>query len=160
MNIDSEVKLRLQFLARVVARERVHLNTTTNRLFASPFTTEIAQQLETNDDLSERVEAFVSRFSRLQDTIGDKFIPQLLIALGEKPASAMDNLDKAERFGWIPSSDEWQAMRKLRNQMVHEYIEDIEVLTSAIQTAKLFVPKLSEVVNELLNELKKREWAE
>jgi hypothetical protein len=63
------------------------------------------------------VEAFVSRFSHLQDTLGDKLIPKLLSALGERQATAMDNLDTAERLGWISSADEWQAIRQLRNQM-------------------------------------------
>ncbi|MEQ9394231.1 hypothetical protein [Haliea sp.] len=31
---------------------------------------------------------------------------------------------KAEKLGWLDSADEWMTFRKLRNQMVHEYIED------------------------------------
>jgi len=44
----------------------------------------------------------------------------LLAALGEKPSSAIDNLDRAERLGLLKSVDEWITMRNLRNQMVHE----------------------------------------
>jgi hypothetical protein len=33
-------------------------------------------------------------------------------------------------------------MRRLRNQMVHEYIEDLAVLTSALRTGHAFVPTL------------------
>jgi hypothetical protein len=140
MKLEKNVKLRLQFLARVVQRECRHLNQTTERLFVEPFSLERAQKIGDEEDLSERVEAFVSRFSRLQDTLGDKFIPQLLSALGERQATAMDNLDTAERLGWISSADEWQAIRQLRNQMVHDYIEDLEILTSAIQTAQNLYP--------------------
>jgi len=61
--------------------------------------------------LSEKLEAFTSRFSRLQDTLGDKLIPQLLLALGEPQSAVMDNLDKAERLGWIENADEWRAIR-------------------------------------------------
>lgn len=93
--------MRLQFLSRVIKKECVYLNKTTDRLFAEAFTVDRALQLEADDDLSERLEAFTSRFSRLQDTLGDKLIPQLLLALGEKQATVMDNLDKAERLGWI-----------------------------------------------------------
>ena len=81
MKIEAEMELRLNFLSRVVKRECNHLQRTTERLFVEPFTIEKAQLLNTDDELSERVEAFVSRFSRLQDTLGDKFIPQLLKAL-------------------------------------------------------------------------------
>ena len=158
MNIENNVKLRLQFLARVVQRECSHLNQTTERLFVEPFLLDRAKKIGNDEDLSERVEAFVSRFSRLQDTLGDKLIPQLLSALGERQATAMDNLDTAERLGWISSADEWQAIRQLRNQMVHDYIEDLEILTSAIQTAQNFVPTLTDVTKKLRDELQKRGW--
>jgi len=158
MNIRTDLKLRLQFISRVAEKECRYLNRTTKRLFTEEFTLAKAQQLDTNDDLSEQLEAFVSRFSRLQDTLGDKFISQLLIALGEKQATFIDDLDKAERLGWITSVDEWQAMRYLRNQMVHEYIENMTVLTSSIQTARNFVVILTTVHDALQNELQQRGW--
>lgn len=158
MKIKENTKLRLQFLSRVVQRECNQLDRTTGRLFIEPFSLERAKNIIHDDDLSECVEAFVSRFSRLQDTLGDKLIPQLLKALGEKPAAVMDNLDTAERLEWISSADEWQAIRQLCNQMVHDYIEDLEVLRSAIQTAQGFVPMLKDVTDKLQNEIQKRGW--
>ncbi|MEK8088976.1 hypothetical protein [Thermithiobacillus plumbiphilus] len=101
MKLDPKIALRLQFLTRVVRKECQHLASTDQRLFAEPFTLERAQQLETNPDLAERVEAFVSRFARLQDTLGDKLLPVLLTALGETPGAAIDNLDRAERLGLL-----------------------------------------------------------
>ena len=160
MNIENNTKLRLQFLSRVVQRECDHLNKTTDRLFVEPFSLERAKTIADNDDLSERLEAFVSRFSRLQDTLGDKFIPQLLRVLGEKPVTIMDNLDTAERLEWISSADEWLAIRQLRNQMVHDYIEDLEMLSSAIQTAQTFVSTLTDVSKKLQDEIQKRGWLE
>ena len=84
----------------------------------------------------------MSRFGRLQDTVGDKLLPALLLALAETPDPAIDNLDKAEKFGFIESADTWLEMRKLRNQMVHEYIEDMAVLSSALRSGHAFVPAL------------------
>lgn len=158
MTLEKKVKLRIQFLDRVVQRECTHLNRTTKRLFEEPFTLEKARKIGEDDDLSERVEAFVSRFSRLQDTLGDKLIPLILDALGEHQAAAIDNLDKAERFGWVSSADEWYAIRRLRNQMVHDYMEDLNILTSAIQTAQIFVTTLSNTTQKLHAEIQKRGW--
>lgn len=158
MTLENKVKLRLQFLDRVVQRECTQLNHTTKRLFAESFTLEKAKKLGEDDDLSERVEAFVSRFSRLQDTLGDKLIPLILDALGEHQLAAIDNLDKAERFGWIGSADEWFAIRRLRNQMVHEYMEDLNILTSAIQTAQTFVITLTDTTRKLHAEIQNRGW--
>jgi len=124
MTHSSSTLERLKFLHKVVKREVKHLLATDARLFVIPLTVEFAQQLESNEELAERVEAFVSRFGRLQDTLGDKLLPQLLIFLGEKPGAAIDNFDRAERLGWLESTATWMEMRKLRNQMVHEYIDD------------------------------------
>ncbi len=158
MTIEEQQKNRLQFLSRVVARESSHLQQTTERLFATPFTVQRVEHIDSDYELSERTEAFVSRFYRLQDTIGDKLIPQLLNALGERKMTVADNLDKAERLGWIDSADEWLAIRQLRNKMIHEYIEDREILVSAINTAESFVPSLIQVVKKLENDLRERGW--
>lgn len=77
-----------------------------------------------------------------EDTVGDKLLPALLAALAEEVGPAIDNLDKAEKFGFIVSADGWMEMRRLRNQMVHEYIEDLTVLTNALASGHVFVPAL------------------
>ncbi|WP_019591391.1 hypothetical protein [Thioalkalivibrio sp. ALE20] len=159
MNIDPEQLERLRFLGRVVQRERQHLETTDQRVFSEPFTPARAGALADNVDEAERVEAFVSRFGRLQDTLGDKLLPVYLEALGERLGAAIDNLDRAEKLGLIPSSDEWLAMRKLRNQMVHEYIEAPTTLADALQAGHEFVPTLSAVVENILADMRARGWA-
>lgn len=78
MSIKNIQKERLQFLCRVVEKEGIYLSRTTERLFKEEFSLERAQTLDVDDELSERLEAFVSRFARLQDTLGDKLLPVLL----------------------------------------------------------------------------------
>ncbi len=112
-------------------------------MFSNLFTIEDAKKIEIDPTLAERLDAFVARFGRLQDTVGDKLLPALLAALAEKIGPAIDNLDKAEKFGLIESADGWMEMRRLRNQMVHEYIEDLAVLTSALRSGHAFVPELT-----------------
>lgn len=158
MKLPQDAVLRLQFLCRVVERERRHLVQTTGRLFTSDFTLERVVQLESLPDVAERVEAFVSRFGRLQDTVGDKLLPAVLAALGERVASAADNLDRAERLGLLRGADEWFQMRALRNQMVHEYVEDPVVLHGALTAGRDFVPCLDFAVNALLGEAARRGW--
>jgi len=147
---------RLSFLARVVQKESRHLATTDQRLFSTPFTADRARQLEADPDLAERVEAFVGRFGRLQDTLGDKLLPALLKAMGEKPAAAIDNLDRAERLGLIPSVDDWLTMRQLRNQMVHEYVEDPARLAEALQAGHEFVATLIAAAQNMIAESERR----
>lgn len=156
MTVEPGIVLRLQFLSRVVRKECRHLAGTDQRLFASAFTLAQASQLEADPDLAERVEAFVGRFGRLQDTVGDKLLPLLLAALGERTAAAIDNLDRAERLGLIGSADQWMTMRNLRNQMVHEYVEDPVVLTSALQSGHAFVPALIAAADKMITEIEQR----
>lgn len=142
MKITPSQTARLEFLARVTDKGCQHLLDTDTRLFGNLFTLEEAKKIEADPILAERLDAFVSRFGRLQDTVGDKLLPALLTALAEKTGPAIDNLDKAEKFGFIKSADVWMEMRRLRNQMVHEYIEDLAVLTSALRSGHAFVPEL------------------
>jgi hypothetical protein len=142
MKMTPSQSARLEFLARVTEKACQHLHDTDDRLFGDLFTVEMAQKVELDPILAERLDAFVSRFGRLQDTVGDKLLPALLNAMAEKTGPAIDNLDKAEKLGLIESADVWMEMRRLRNQMVHEYIEDLAVLASALRSGHAFVPVL------------------
>jgi hypothetical protein len=50
-------------------------------------------------------------------------------------------------------------MRNLRNQMVHEYVEDPVVLSNALQTGHAFVPALISTANKMIAEIDVRGWA-
>ena len=156
MTMEPKLSQRLIFLIRVIRKESRHLLSTDQRLFAEPFTRERAARLDSDSELAERVEAFVGRFGRLQDTLGDKLLPLYLVALGETSGAAIDNLDRAERLGFVASADEWVTMRKLRNQMIHEYIEDLTVLSSALQTGHEFVSTLVATADTLIGEVERR----
>jgi len=80
---------RLQFLARVTHKECLYLQETDSRLFADPMTLESLQKMEVDPVLAERLDAFVGRFDRLQDNLGDKLLPQLLDAMAEKQAQSL-----------------------------------------------------------------------
>ena len=42
----------------------------------------------------------------------------------------------------MSSADGWMEMRRLRNQMVHEYIKVMAVLASALRSGHSFAPEL------------------
>ena len=158
MKVTSATQQRLQFLCRVVEKECKHLEQTRQRLFTPSFTLEVVAQLEQHPNISERVEAFVGRFGRLQDTLGDKLLPLVLASLGERLGSVTDNLDRAERLNLLPSADEWFAMRSLRNQMVHEYVEDAQILFGALDAGRAYTGQLLLIAQTLLKEEQQRGW--
>ncbi|MCE2689447.1 MAG: hypothetical protein LW862_06330, partial [Rubrivivax sp.] len=62
----------------MVRREAEYLAQTDGRLFGQVFDAERARTLPLTPELAERVDAFVARFGRLQDTLADKLLPALL----------------------------------------------------------------------------------
>ena len=156
MKNESNLEKRLQFLVRVVRKECRYLATTDRRLFGAGLSLQQVAALDSDLDLAERVEAFVGRFGRLQDTISDKLLPSLLVLLGERPSAAIDNLDRAERLGFVKSTENWMAMRALRNQMVHEYVEDPVLLHGALQAGHVFVSELLAAGDVMTAEVEKR----
>lgn len=156
MRLEPSLRLRLEFLCRVVQKESKYLQETSARLSIQPLTPEALKRISDDSLLAERLDAFVSRFGRLQDTLTDKFLPALLDAMAEPKASAIENLDRAEKLSWIHSTDEWLEIRKLRNQMVHEYIEDLFVLSNALMAGQRFVSKLSAATESFVAQATKR----
>ena len=154
---DAALK-RLGFLCRVIEKQVRYLHSTDIRLFADPLDVAKLSHLAESPDLAERVDAFVGRLGRLQDTLADKLLPAMLGAFGEPVASHLDNLDRAEKLTWIDSAEEWYILRQLRNQMIHEYIEDTTVLADALRAGHAAVPKLIAAADAMRNALTTRRW--
>lgn len=143
MNGRADLRDRLVFLSEVVTREASYLSQTDGRLFAKAFGVVEVTSLPHNPDLAERVDAFVSRFGRLQDTVAGKLLPRLLEALLEPVGSVLDNVIRAERLGWLRSASDWAELRLLCNRMVHEYVRDAQELVDALLAAHRGVPDLT-----------------
>jgi hypothetical protein len=154
--MTDEVTLRLQFLVRVISKESRYLQQTSSRLFSQPVDVQFLAKLDTNIALSEQLDAFASRFGRLQDNVGDKLLPAVLAALGEKTGPVLDNLNNAEKYGWLQSAENWLLARQLRNKMVHEYIEDPAILAEALNSAHSFIPLLTQFADQLTKALNER----
>lgn len=123
-------------LALELARkEAAHLRYSHSTLFAQPIDSAWVRQLATREDLAEKVEAFVSRFGRLQDHIGEKLVPRFAALLGEAPKSMLDVLAYAEKMRWIESAEAFIGARKLCNLLVHEYMSDAELFLQALLAA-------------------------
>jgi hypothetical protein len=140
---------RLRFLLETTRKEAGHLRQTVDRLASEPISAKWVTQLEENPDLSERLDAFVARFGRLQDTLGDKLIPELLRHWLEPVGPALDNLARVERLGHLDSVDDWVEARNLRNRLVHEYMKDPDEFAGALRRALELVPLLEQTCREL-----------
>ena len=122
----------------IVQREGNHLAYSWHTLFEGgqgPSSDWVAT-LDQRPEDAIRLEAFVSRYSRMQDTIADKLIPRWLQSLAERVGSQIENLNRAERLGVLESTEAWLAARKLRNQLVHEYMQDPDTFADALREAR------------------------
>jgi hypothetical protein len=117
----------------VVALEGKHLPYSWQRLFSQPVDLAWVRNLEQAPEIAERLEAFVSRFGRMQDTMADKLLPRWLQALAETPRSQIETLNRAERLGVLSSVEQWLEARYLRNRLVHEYVRDAALFAEDIR---------------------------
>ncbi len=142
---DGEIK-RLFQIVDLVKKEDVHLQAVSERLFqgSKTITDDWVSDLISRPLGEDRLESFAAKFSRMQDTIIDKLLPQLLRASGELPGTAIDNLNRAERLELIIDANSWIMMRRLRNKLVHEYIDSPTEMLSALQQAQKFATQLHE----------------
>ena len=141
---------RLQVLMRTALSELEHLQQTDQRLFAQEWTVETLTEKMRDIDFAERVDAFVARFGRLQDLLGDKYLPAWMKAMQEAPGAVLENLDRAEKLGLISSADQRLAVRKLRNLMVHEYLDRMDTLHMALTKAHEQIPMLAHATQRLV----------
>lgn len=116
------------------------------------------------------LELLTSRIGKLQDTMGAHIFPITLELLGEKneQQSMLDRLNRLEKLGYVQQASFWQYLRNLRNELTHEYENDLEKQMSKINHAikaandlldvwKAFIKKAQETttINELYNNTKK-----
>lgn len=142
------VKLLTAF--EVAQKEGKHLNYSWNQLFKDrQIDEEWVRQLDEQPDEAVILEAFVSRFARLQDHIAGKLIPLWLSALAEEPSSQIENLNRAEKLGVIDSTEAWLTARQIRNYLIHEYLQDPSTMLEALLTAKQATRTFLEAFNAL-----------
>jgi len=132
MNTTTNNHFTIQRLLEITSKEVLYFEQTRNRLLNSNINIKWIETLEQNEQNSEMLDAFVSRFSRLQDTLGDKLLPAILKLNLETVGSQLDNVFRAEKLGWIESADKWIELRGLRNKLIHEYMTSASDLFAAL----------------------------
>ena len=86
------------------------------------------------DETVSYLDQFIYRFTKLQDTMGAKLFPALvcMITGSDAPRPFLDILNQLEKAGIIASSETWQTLRALRNNLAHEYPDSGEQCVATI----------------------------
>lgn len=133
----------------IAEREARALDASWKILSAAPLSPENLDPLPPESDLAVRIEAFAARFGRLQDQVGEKLLPRLLLLLGQTPGPMLDTLNRAERLGILEKALDWLAWRKLRDRLVHEYFQQAALFAEALAQSLVAAPKLTDIVRSV-----------
>ncbi len=130
-------------------KEAKHLRYSQTTLFALPIDLTWVQNLANQPELAEKVEAFVSRFGRLQDHLGEKLLPRMAALVGENSKTLLDVLSTAERLDLLVSADAFIAARRLRNALVHEYMHDAQTFLDSLFAAQQACDMFFEIIENV-----------
>ncbi len=109
-------------------------------------------------EVIKTVDAFIFRFIKLQDYMGNKLFKAFLIKIGDykDEMSFIDMLDRLEKLRIIDSAENWIKLRKLRNRLTHEYPDELEEILEDIKEALKYVEQFKNVFQRITEYLKKR----
>ncbi len=98
---------------------------------------DISEEFFENPELVETIDAFIFRFSKMQDSMGENLFPLTLSLLGEevKKKPFIDLLNRLEELELLESAEKWIELRKLRNAITHTYPWETEVLIKLLKEA-------------------------
>ena len=144
-------KTRFIQLLQLVDKEVLHLQQVEQRFFEQSDTINLqwlTAKLNTSVGI-DQLESFTAKFARLQDTLGDKILPLFLKLSAEPVGTAIENINRAEKLGLMTNTAQWLNARQLRNLLIHEYINDLNILVEALQQAKQMTIMLIACANKI-----------
>jgi hypothetical protein len=109
-----------------------------------------------DDETIGFLDQYIFRFSKLQDTIGARLFPQILDALAEPVTDKafIDILNRLEKLGILDSAFSWIQLRKIRNDIAHEYpaslierIEGINFLFNNMDGLKQIIERCKSILD-------------
>lgn len=80
------------------------------------------------------IDQYLYRFSKLQDTLGQKVFRLLLDIYNpsNENITFIDSLNNLEKLGFLESASEWMNLREKRNKIAHQYDDEPFEMTQAI----------------------------
>ncbi len=121
-----------------------------------PLNIEVYRNL--TDEQISYTDQLIYRFSKLQDTLGNKLFPLILEGLQEDIESMpfIDILSKMEKLRLIDSVNQWLTLRETRNVVTHEYPFQIDQLIDGLNQINEQTEILIKTWNTLKNFTKQR----
>lgn len=105
------------------------------------------------DEEVKNIDQFLFRFSKMQDTIGDKIFKIILQDYNPdfQKLSFLDFLHELEKREIITSAQDWIILRKVRNNIAHQYDDEPEEMSQAINDIFAQFSTLKQIFSNLKN---------
>ncbi|WP_457594163.1 hypothetical protein [Hydrogenimonas sp.] len=96
------------------------------------------------------MDQMIYRFSKLQDTMGRKLFRALLDAVGEweSTMTMVDSLNKLDKYEILDPAL-WQRLRDIRNEIAHNYEDDVEATRKILSDIEASLPLVDKVMENL-----------
>lgn len=113
--------------------------------------------LNINDIDMSFIDQLIFRFSKLQDSMGEKIFPFILKMAGEevKKKTFIDILNRLEELD-IVKKNEWLRLREIKNQIAYEYSSNTEDVVNSIVSIYNISGQLMDLHSKVLGFCKQR----
>ncbi len=145
-------------LTEIIETSYLHLNRAKDK-YEEMLKFPIDQTLYQDKEKIKTIDAFIFRFIKLQDFMGERLFKEVLKSVGEyKDSMALiDCLDKLEKLEIITQADQWMNYRTIRNKLTHEYSTNQVEMMLGIQLAMVYFKEINEVLNSINHYLQKKQ---
>ena len=137
-------------LNEVIETSYLHLNRAKDN-YNEMIEFSIDQTIYQDKEKIKTIDAFIFRFIKLQDFMGEKLFKEVLKSVGEYKdnMALIDCLDKLEKLEIIAQADQWMNYRAIRNKLTHEYSTNQEEMISGIQLAMVYFSEINILLNNI-----------
>lgn len=111
-----------------------------------------AKYQQLSDDEIEHIDQFLFRFAKLQDATGEKLFILLLEFLKEeniRNKPFIDILNRLEQLGLLDDKNIWLELRKIRNNIAHQYEDEPQAAADALNAIYAAKPILEKIYTSL-----------
>jgi hypothetical protein len=135
VKIDSSIKECNSHIEKLIRSKR---------LLSEFFPLEPDKFKNLDEEQIEHLDQFIYRFTRLQDSMGKRLLPSLISYIDNdfSPKSFLDILARLEQLGIIENDTDWQFFRNLRNNLAHDYPDNIKIMTETLNLLFEELPRL------------------
>jgi len=101
---------------------------------------------------SESFDALTSKFARTSDIYTQKVLRTIFILIKEPQLTIIDMANRAEKLDLITSADDLLEIRDIRNEISHEYIQEIlyELFGTVLEKAGSLISCINKTTNYLI----------